>query len=34
MRREAAERPNSRAALLWRLGMRLPISHNPLDRTT
>ncbi|MEU4292049.1 HD domain-containing protein [Kribbella sp. NPDC026596] len=32
MRREAAERPNSRAALLWRLGMRLPMNHNPLDR--
>ncbi len=32
MRREAAERPNSRAALLWRLGMRLPVTHNPLDR--
>lgn len=32
MRRESAERPNSRAALLWRLGMRLPLHHNPLDR--
>jgi cyanamide hydratase family protein with HD domain len=32
MRREATERPNSRAALLWRLGMRLPLNHNPLDR--
>jgi hypothetical protein len=33
MRREAAERPRSRAALLWRVGMRLPLAHNPLDRT-
>ncbi|TCO33334.1 HD domain-containing protein [Kribbella steppae] len=32
MLRESAERPNSRAALLWRLGMRLPLNHNPLDR--
>jgi len=32
MRRESAERPSSRAALLWRLGMRLPLNHNPLDR--
>jgi hypothetical protein len=32
MRREAAQRPRSRAALLWRLGMRLPMTHNPLDR--
>ena len=32
MRRETAERPNSRAAVLWRLGMRLPMDHNPLDR--
>ena len=32
MRRESTERPNSRAALLWRLGMRLPLHHNPLDR--
>ncbi|MEV0283432.1 MULTISPECIES: HD domain-containing protein [unclassified Kribbella] len=32
MRRESTERPNSRAALLWRLGMRLPLNHNPLDR--
>ncbi|MFI7065062.1 HD domain-containing protein [Kribbella sp. NPDC050124] len=32
MRREAAERPNSRAALLWHLGMRLPLNHNPVDR--
>jgi hypothetical protein len=31
MRREASERPRSRAALLWRLGMKLPLSHNPLD---
>jgi hypothetical protein len=31
MRRETAERPDSRAALLWRLGMRLPLNHNPLD---
>jgi hypothetical protein len=33
MRREAAERPNSRATVLWRLGMRLPLNHNPLDRS-
>jgi hypothetical protein len=33
MRSEATERPNSRAALLWRLGMRLPLNHNPLDRS-
>ncbi|MEU4603738.1 HD domain-containing protein [Kribbella sp. NPDC023972] len=32
MRRESKERPNSRAAVLWRLGMRLPLHHNPLDR--
>ncbi|MEI8409664.1 MULTISPECIES: HD domain-containing protein [unclassified Kribbella] len=32
MRRESAERPNSRAAILWRLGMSLPLNHNPLDR--
>lgn len=32
MRRESAERPDSRAAVLWRLGMRLPLHHNPLDR--
>lgn len=32
MRRESAERPDSRAALLWRLGMSLPLNHNPLDR--
>jgi hypothetical protein len=32
MRRESTERPDSRAALLWRLGMRLPLNHNPLDR--
>jgi hypothetical protein len=32
MRRESTERPHSRAALLWRLGMRLPLQHNPLDR--
>lgn len=32
MRREAAERPDSRAAVLWRLGLRLPLNHNPLDR--
>lgn len=31
MRREATERPNSRATLLWHLGMRLPLNHNPLD---
>lgn len=33
MRHEASERPCSRAALLWRLGMRLPLGHNPLDRS-
>jgi hypothetical protein len=33
MQREARERPRSRAALMWRLGMALPLSHNPLDRT-
>ncbi|MBB4685744.1 HD domain-containing protein [Amycolatopsis jiangsuensis] len=32
MRTEAAQRPHSRAAVLWRLGMRLPASVNPLDR--
>lgn len=32
MRIEAALRPRSRAAMLWRLGMRLPASFNPLDR--
>jgi hypothetical protein len=32
MRREAAERPKSRAALFWRLGMRGPIRSNPLDK--
>ena len=32
MRREASERPRSRAALLWKLGMPLAISQNPLDR--
>jgi hypothetical protein len=31
MRREASERPRSRAALLWKLGMPLAISQNPLD---
>jgi HD superfamily phosphodiesterase len=32
MLREKSERPRSRAALLWRLGMKLPLTHNPLDR--
>ncbi|MEV0402796.1 HD domain-containing protein [Actinoallomurus sp. NPDC050550] len=32
MRREATERPRSRAGVLWRSGMRLPVSLNPLDR--
>ncbi|GAB2660074.1 HD domain-containing protein [Nocardia goodfellowii] len=32
MRREARERPDSRAAVLWKQGMRLPVSLNPLDR--
>lgn len=33
MRHEAVRRPQSRAALMWRLGMRLPLMHNPLDRS-
>lgn len=32
MLREKSERSRSRAALLWRLGMKLPLTHNPLDR--
>jgi hypothetical protein len=32
MRREARERPNSRAAVLWRLGMRIPIALNPVRK--
>ncbi|WP_320671958.1 HD domain-containing protein [Patulibacter defluvii] len=32
MRREAVERPGSRAAVLWRSGMRIAIAANPLDR--
>lgn len=31
MRREATERPRSRAALMWRLGMPVAIAINPLD---
>jgi hypothetical protein len=31
MRREASERPRSRAALLWKLGMPIAIKHNPLE---
>lgn len=32
MRAEARQRPASRAGLLWKLGMRLPLMHHPLDR--
>ena len=32
MRREATERPRSRAAVLWRLGMPMVLARNPLDR--
>ena len=32
MRTEARLRPRSRAATLWRVGMRLPMALNPLDR--
>jgi HD domain len=32
MAREALERPGSRAAVLWRLGARRALMHNPLDR--
>ncbi|MGW1617290.1 HD domain-containing protein [Streptomyces sp. NPDC002285] len=32
MKHEAATRPRSRAALGWRMGMRLPLHCNPLDR--
>jgi hypothetical protein len=31
-RHEAKVRPRSRAAVAWRLGMRLPLRFNPLDR--
>lgn len=34
MRREEGERPRSRAALLWRLGMKRPLTHNPLDASS
>jgi hypothetical protein len=34
MRREARERPRSRAALLWRMGMPIALKANPLDRLT
>jgi hypothetical protein len=33
MQREARERRRSRAALMWRLGMAVPLRHNPLDHT-
>jgi hypothetical protein len=33
IQREARERPRSHVALMWRLGMALPLRHNPLDRT-
>jgi pimeloyl-ACP methyl ester carboxylesterase len=32
MRREARLRPRSRAAVSWRLGMRVPMALNPLER--
>jgi hypothetical protein len=32
MRREASEHPRSRAAVLWKLGMPMAITLNPLDR--
>jgi hypothetical protein len=32
MRRESVERPQSRAALFWRLGMKVFIATNPLER--
>lgn len=32
MRREARERPRSRAACGWRLGMPVLIKHNPIER--
>ncbi|REE97767.1 HD domain-containing protein [Thermomonospora umbrina] len=31
MRREARARPRSRAAVSWRLGMAVPLHHNPID---
>ena len=34
MRREARERPRSRPALFWRLGMPIVLKTNPLDRLT
>ncbi|MGK8468848.1 HD domain-containing protein [Nocardia cyriacigeorgica] len=34
MRREARDRPDSRAAVMWKLGMRLPVSMNPLNRSS
>ncbi|MFC0037805.1 HD domain-containing protein [Actinomadura rayongensis] len=33
-RHEAAVRPRSRAAVAWRLGMRVPLRLNPLNRRT
>ncbi|MBB5912214.1 hypothetical protein BJY24_001081 [Nocardia transvalensis] len=32
MRREARERPDSRAAVMWKQGMRFPVQTNPLNR--
>ncbi|WP_040716672.1 cyanamide hydratase [Nocardia veterana] len=32
MRREARERPDSRAAVMWKQGMALPVKTNPLNR--
>ncbi|BAX97810.1 putative metal dependent phosphohydrolase [Mycobacteroides stephanolepidis] len=31
MRHEATQRKSSRASVLWKIGMRLPIATNPLD---
>ncbi|WP_280213200.1 HD domain-containing protein [Nocardia cyriacigeorgica] len=33
MRREAHERPDSRAAVMWKLGMRVPVQLNPLNKS-
>ncbi|TLG13999.1 cyanamide hydratase [Nocardia cyriacigeorgica] len=32
MRREARERPDSRAAVMWKQGLRIPVAMNPLNR--
>ncbi|TLF75412.1 cyanamide hydratase [Nocardia cyriacigeorgica] len=32
MRQEARERPDSRAAVMWKQGMRIPVAMNPLNR--